>query len=453
MHIHILGICGTFMGGLALLAKNAGFEVTGSDQNVYPPMSTELNNAGIKIIEGYDASQLDIKPDLIVVGNVMKRGMSVIERMLNENWPYVSGPQWLHDHYLINKEVLAVAGTHGKTSTSSMLTWILDCAGLNPGFLIGGVPENFRVSARNTNSKYFVIEADEYDCAFFDKRSKFIHYTPSVALLNNLEFDHADIFDSIEDIKKQFHFLIRTIKGDGHIVCPATDENLQSVLKKGVWSHLTNVFCHDSYHIENLSEDFSSIDLYFKNDFICHVGYGLTGRYNAYNAVMAMICANKVGVEFKESAKALETFLLPKRRMELKFSVNGIDVYDDFAHHPTAINLTLEGLRAKVGSNKKIIAVFEPRSNSMKMGAHRKALPQSFKYADLVYIYANDAVKWNAHELFNSFKNIKIFDEFDKMLNDIVLYSTPDTVIITMSNGGFNNICEQLKSKLLNLQK
>lgn len=449
MHIHILGICGTFMAGLAMLAKDAGFEVTGSDENVYPPMSDELKLAGIKIHEGYDAAQLDCNPDLIVVGNVMKRGMEVVERMLDENLRYVSGPQWLHDHYLTNKKVLAVAGTHGKTSTSSMLAWILECAGMNPSFLIGGVPENFKRPSRNTDSEYFVIEADEYDSAFFDKRSKFIHYTPYIALLNNLEFDHADIFGSIEDIKKQFHFLIRTMPSKGTVVFNDDDDNLYDVIKQGIWSKECPVFSrsNNGYHISDLSSDYSSFKLYNKKDLLCEVHYDLTGVYNAKNAVMAMVTANQIGVPFDVSAKAMETFLLPKRRMEFKGKERNISVYDDFAHHPTAIGLTIEGLRAKIG-DEKLIAVFEPRSNSMKLGAHLVMLPTSFEKADLAYIYANHDATWNARAIFAPFKNIRVFEDFDYMLDEIVRNAGLKATVLTMSNGSFNDICTKLLAKL-----
>lgn len=447
MHIHILGICGTFMAGIAILAKNAGFKVTGSDQNVYPPMSIKLQEAGIDIIEGYHAEQLDPSMDLIVVGNVMKRGMPVIERMLNEDFNYVSGPQWLCEHYLKHRTVLAVAGTHGKTTTSSMLAYILDRAGLNPGFLIGGVPGNFEFSARNTDSKYFVIEADEYDCAFFDKRSKFVHYRPTIALLNNLEYDHADIFDSVEDIKKQFHFLVRTVKGQGHIVVNSLDKNLQDVLNKGTWSNITHCLNVNGYHLVNVADDYSNFEIYYKDQRICQVNYKLTGIYNAYNTLMAMVCAHKLNIAFNDSALYMQDFILPKRRMELKGKVNDVSVYDDFAHHPTAIKLTIAGLRAKVGNKEKIIAVFEPRSNSMKLGAHKDLLPLSFDSADNIFIYANDAVSWNAFALEDQNPKIKIFTDFEQMLYNIIktTKATKEACsILVMSNGGFNGICPKL---------
>ena len=291
MHIHILGICGTFMGGIAMIAKQAGFTVTGSDKNVYPPMSDELSNAGIKLHTGFDAEQLDEKPDLIVVGNVMRRGMDVVERMLNDRCRYVSGPQWLEEHYLLNKTVLAVAGTHGKTTTSSMLTWILEDNGKNPGFLIGGIPENFGISARSTDSEYFVIEADEYDCAFFDKRSKFVHYHPTVLIMNNLEYDHADIFDSVKDIQKQFHHLVRTVPGKGLVVMPNNDKNLDGVIEMGCWTPVVRIGDENDLKAVLKSKDGSSFDIYDGKKFICTVNYNCTGTYNVHNALMAIRAA------------------------------------------------------------------------------------------------------------------------------------------------------------------
>ena len=451
MHIHILGICGTFMAGIAMLAKDAGFEVSGSDQNVYPPMSDELARAGITIHEGYDAAQLDSRPDLVVVGNVMKRGMEVVERLLDERWPYISGPQWLHDHYLAGKQVLAVAGTHGKTTTTSMLAWILECAGLKPSFLIGGLPGNFPRSARNTQSPYFVIEADEYDSAFFDKRSKFIHYSPHLAIINNLEYDHADIFDSIEDIKKQFHFLIRTIPSHGCVVYNDGDDNVYDVIKRGLWSEDCPVFSRNSrtgYQLGDLAADFSSFKLLHKEEVLAEVKYRLTGAYNARNAAMAMIAASKVGVPFEVAAQAMQSFVLPRRRMEFKGRERNVSVYDDFAHHPTAIAQTIEGLRARLGPQRRLIAVFEPRSNSMRIGAHLVMLPPSFEQADLAFIYAHDDATWNARAIFQPFANIRVINDFDWMIEEIVRSTGPEASVITMSNGSFNNITLKLLHKL-----
>lgn len=449
MHLHILGICGTFMGGIAMIAKQAGFKVTGSDLNVYPPMSDELEAAGIELIQGFDAKQLDIKPDLIVVGNVMKRGMEVVERMLNERIPYVSGPQWLEEHYLVNKKVLAVAGTHGKTTTASMLAWILQANQKDPGFLIGGIPENFGISARSTDSEYFVIEADEYDCAFFDKRSKFVHYHPTVLIMNNLEFDHADIFDSIKDIQKQFHHLVRTVPGNGLIVMPSNTQSLDEVIKMGCWTSRTVIGDKDGIHAKLLKSDGSEFEIYDADNLITTVKYNCTGVYNVNNSLMAIKAASFTGISLVDGAKALETFKLPKRRMELKGTSHGVTVYDDFAHHPTAIKLTLEGLREKIGHDKRLVAVFEPRSNSMKMGANHEQLASSLQSADEIFVYANDQVKWNVKELESqSEKPLHVVNNFDNLLDEIVMASPEGTTILVMSNGGFNGIHQKLLNKL-----
>ncbi len=452
MHIHILGICGTFMGGIAMLAKQAGFKVTGSDLNVYPPMSDELKAAGIELTEGFDVAQLDEKPDLVVVGNVMKRGMEIVELLLNEKIPFVSGPQWLEEHYLCNKTVLAVAGTHGKTTTSSMLTWILEKNGRDPGFLIGGIPENFGISARNTKSEFFVIEADEYDCAFFDKRSKFVHYHPTVLIMNNLEYDHADIFDSVADIQKQFHHLVRTVPGRGLIIYPNDDENLKAVVEMGCWTQTAVIGDEKGLHAKLLKQDGSVFEIYNGSEYVGKVNYECTGTYNVHNSLMAIKAASYVGIALPDAAAALESFRLPKRRMENKGTVKDVTVYDDFAHHPTAIRLTLEGLRAKVGDNTKIIAVFEPRSNSMKLGANHDMLAASFKSADLIFVYASPAVKWDVRALEKqSEKPLHVFFDFDKMLEAIIAQCSPHTSVLVMSNGGFNGIHQKLLTKLESL--
>lgn len=449
MHIHILGICGTFMGGIAMIAKQAGFKVTGSDLNVYPPMSDELESAGIELIQGFDAKQLDIKPDLIVVGNVMKRGMDVVERMLNERIPYVSGPQWLEEHYLVNKKVFAVAGTHGKTTTASMLAHILQDNQKDPGFLIGGIPENFGISARSTNSDCFVIEADEYDCAFFDKRSKFVHYHPTVLVMNNLEFDHADIFDSIKDIQKQFHHLVRTVPGNGLIVMPSNTPSLDEVVDMGCWTQRAVIGDKDGLHAKLLKSDGSEFEIYDADNLITTVKYNCTGVYNVNNSLMAIKAASFEGISFVDGAKSLETFKLPKRRMELKGTSHGVTVYDDFAHHPTAIKLTLEGLREKIGHDKRLVAVFEPRSNSMKMGANHEQLASSLQSADEIFVYANEQVKWDVKELENqSEKPLHVVNDFDKLLDEIVMASPEGTTILVMSNGGFNGIHQKLLNRL-----
>lgn len=447
MRIHILGICGTFMGGIAMIARQAGFEVSGCDLNVYPPMSDELKQAGIQLHQGFDAEQLDDKPDLIVVGNVMKRGMPVVERMLNERLPYVSGPQWLEEHYLTRKKVLAVAGTHGKTTTSSMLTWILEKTGRNPGFLIGGIPGNFGISARNTDSEFFVIEADEYDCAFFDKRSKFVHYHPSALIMNNLEYDHADIFDTVHDIQKQFHHLVRTVPANGIVVAPADDPNIKGALEMGCWTPVTSVGDGGQYDVKLLKDDASSFAMLKDGEEIAWVNFGCTGAYNARNALMAALAAGYAGVSLEEAAQALESFVLPKRRMELKGTVKGVSVYDDFAHHPTAVKVTLEGLRNHLGKNARIIAVFEPRSNSMKMGANHEALKDSFASADETYIYAPPQVKWNVEEL--SGPQMHVCRDFEAMVHRIAATCRNGTAVLAMSNGSFNGIHKRLLDELL----
>ncbi len=451
MHIHILGICGTFMGGIAMIARQAGFKVTGADQNVYPPMSTELEQSGIELHQGYDAQQLDIKPDLIVVGNVMKRGMPVIERMLNERWPYVSGPQWLEEHYLLKKRVLAVAGTHGKTSTSSMLAWILEKNGLNPGFLIGGIPSNFGISARSSDSPFFVIEADEYDCAFFDKRSKFVHYHPEVAILNNLEYDHADIFDNVAAIEKQFHHLVRTIPEKGLIVAPKDDPNIKDALAMGCWTEVcftaNESKANDaSWSYSLIKSDGSEFKVLRDGDCVAQVKFNCTGEYNVHNALNAIVVADFIGIEVADAASALSSFVLPKRRMELRGEVNGVRVYDDFAHHPTAVKLTLEGLRQHLGAKARIIAVFEPRSNSMKMGANAQDLKGSFIAADETYIYAAPEIKWDVDALASD--HIHVIHDFEQLQNEIVNASAEGSAILVMSNGAFGGIHQKLLDKL-----
>ncbi len=448
MHIHILGICGTFMGGVALIAKQAGHKVTGSDLNVYPPMSDQLRQAGIDIVQGFDAEQLDCKPDLIVAGNIMKRGMSVIERMLDEKLPYMSAPQWLYEHYLKDKTVLCVCGTHGKTTTASMLCHILDQCRLNPGFLVGGVPENFKISARSADSRYFVIEGDEYDCAFFDKRAKFVHYHPDIAILNNLEYDHADIYENLAAIQKQFHHLVRTIPSHGTIVVPHQNKAIDEVLAMGMWSNLARVGADDKLHAALLKPDGSFIELFYKDKSLGQYALPITGQYNVNNALMALTAAKAAGISYEDGAKALQSFLLPKRRQELKGRVRGIEVYDDFAHHPTAVKVTLEGMRAHIG-NRHLAAVFEPRSNSMKQGALQQELPQAFACANQVYVYASPAVHFDVEKAMASCPvPCMVFHDFDKMVMHIASNVPPDGVILTMSNGSFNGICQKLLKAL-----
>ncbi len=449
MHIHILGICGTFMGGIAVIAKQLGHKVTGSDANVYPPMSTMLEEKGIEITEGFDPSQLKPAPDLIVVGNAMKRGNPCVEYMLNEGLPFTSGPEWL-EHYVLNtRKVIGVAGTHGKTSTSSMVAWILEKNGLNPSFLIGGVPGNFNTSARIGADPYFVIESDEYDCAFFDKRSKFVHYRPYVQILNNLEYDHADIFENVAAIQKQFHHLVRIIPEKGAVIVPAHDHNLDEVIEMGCWSHLFRVGAKGvGLYAELLASDGSDFNVFEKDgEKLGELRWSSIGLHNVNNALMAIEAARYIGIAPKDAIEALSSFVMPKRRMELKGTKNGVTVYDDFAHHPTAIKTTLDGLRKKVGNDVRIIAVFEPRSNTMKMGVNHEKLADAFKAADKVFMYAASSLKWNTDEL-ELPGHFEVCHDFDNMLSQIVSTAKSGDVILVMSNGGFNGIQAKLLEQL-----
>ncbi len=455
MHIHILGICGTFMGSLAQLAKELGHRVTGSDANVYPPMSTQLEAAGIELTQGYDPSQLEPAPDLVIVGNAMSRGNPAVEYLLNKGIPYTSGPQWLHDHVLPGKWVMAVAGTHGKTTTSSMLTWILQYAGMEPGYLIGGVTKNFPTSARLGKTPFFVVEADEYDSAFFDKRSKFVHYSPRTAILNNLEFDHADIFPDLAAIQKQFHHLVRTIPGEGLIVAPAQDQALKDVLAMGCWSpqQQFGVIQNEDapaaeWQAQLLNADGSNFAVLHQGTEVARVSWQQTGVHSVNNGLAAMIAARHVGVAPEQSAKALEAFAGVKRRMELLAEVHGVKVYDDFAHHPTAIKTTLAGLRAKVGE-QKIIAIIEPRSNTMRMGVHKNALNQSVTDADDVLWYQPPNSDWAMDAVVNkSPVPAKLVHNLDELIHCAISLCEPDTHIVIMSNGGFGGVHQKLIAHL-----
>ncbi|MFT6927449.1 MAG: UDP-N-acetylmuramate: L-alanyl-gamma-D-glutamyl-meso-diaminopimelate ligase [Psychromonas sp.] len=446
MHIHILGICGTFMGGLAILAKSLGYKVTGSDNNVYPPMSTQLEEQGIELIQGFDPSQLDSNPDLVVIGNAMSRGNPCVEAVLDKQIPYTSGPQWLLEHVLKDRWVLAVAGTHGKTSTASMLAWILEYAHMQPGFLIGGVPENFGLSARLGETPFFVIEADEYDSAFFDKRSKFVHYHPRTLVLNNLEFDHADIFEDLNAIKKQFHHLLRTVPGSGRIFIPDQDPALMDVERMGCWSEVE--YLGKNWSCKKIKEDASLFEVYLDQQKQGQVDWSLIGDHNANNALAAIAAARHVGVTPAVAIEALAEFKNIKRRMEVKGKVNSITVYDDFAHHPTAIKTTLAGLRAKVG-NEKIIAVLEPRSNTMKLGVHKETLVDALSAADSVYFFASDDISWSIQELFDAQgKEVNISHDIDELCSKLVSIAEPNDHVLIMSNGGFGNIHQKLLEQL-----
>jgi UDP-N-acetylmuramate: L-alanyl-gamma-D-glutamyl-meso-diaminopimelate ligase len=458
MHIHILGICGTFMGGLAVLARGAGHTVTGCDAGVYPPMSTQLEAQGIRLIEGYDAEQLDgLNADLFVIGNVVTRGNPLMEAILDRGLPYVSGPQWLGEHVLNGKWVLAVAGTHGKTTTSSMLTWLLEDAGLNPGFLIGGVPLNFGVSARLTDSSFFVIEADEYDTAFFDKRSKFVHYRPKTAILNNLEFDHADIFPDLAAIETQFHHLIRTVPGIGRIVTNGREDALERVLTRGCWSEVERFGVQGGWEVLP-AEDGEPVDerfaVYHNSARVGVVGWQVQGEHNRMNALAAIAAARHVGVPPAQAAQSLASFRNVKRRMEVRGSVDGVTVYDDFAHHPTAIETTVAGLRARVGhENTRILAVLEPRSNTMKLGVMKAQLPASLAGADLVFGYGapsgRDALGWNLAEALAPLGGkAQAFDNLDALVKAVVHAARPGDQILVMSNGGFGGVHQKLLDAL-----
>ncbi|PKF62292.1 UDP-N-acetylmuramate:L-alanyl-gamma-D-glutamyl-meso-diaminopimelate ligase [Psychromonas sp. psych-6C06] len=450
MHIHILGICGTFMGGVAILAKSLGYKVTGSDKNVYPPMSTQLERQGIELIQGFDPSQLDSNPDLVVIGNAMSRGNACVEAVLDKQLPYISGPQWLLEHVLKDKWVLAVAGTHGKTSTSSMLAWILEHANMAPGFLIGGVPENFGLSARLGETPFFVIEADEYDSAFFDKRSKFVHYHPRTLVLNNLEFDHADIFENLSAIKKQFHHLLRTVPSSGRIILPNHDQALMSVKHMGCWSEVEYLDSNidGNWSTEKVKQDGTQFEVFLNGERQGQVNWSLMGDHNVANALGAIAAARHVGVTPEIAIQALAEFKSIKRRMEVKGKINNITVYDDFAHHPTAIKTTLAGLRAKVG-NERIIAVLEPRSNTMKLGIHKEAIVNALNEADKVYCFESADINWSMQEMFDEQgKTVDISNEIDELCNKLVNEAKANDHILIMSNGGFAGIHQKLLDKL-----
>ncbi|MBN3764861.1 UDP-N-acetylmuramate:L-alanyl-gamma-D-glutamyl-meso-diaminopimelate ligase [Burkholderia sp. Ac-20365] len=457
MHIHILGICGTFMGGLAVLARNAGHTVTGCDAGVYPPMSTQLEAQGIKLIEGWGVEQLDLKPDLFVVGNVVTRGNPLMEEILNRGLPYTSGPQWLGEHVLRDKWVLAVAGTHGKTTTTSMLTWLLEDAGMNPGFLIGGVPLNFGVSARLTDSSFFVIEADEYDTAFFDKRSKFVHYRPRTAILNNLEFDHADIFADLAAIETQFHHLVRTVPGIGRVISNGREDALDRVLTRGCWSEVERFGVEGGWQALP-AEDGVAVDerfaVYHNGERVGVVDWQVQGDHNRMNAIAAIAAARHIGVPPAQAAKSLASFRNVKRRMEVRGSVDGVTVYDDFAHHPTAIETTVAGLRTRIGrDNTRILAVLEPRSNTMKLGVMKAQLPASLADADLVFGYGassgKDALGWDlAEALAPMGDKAQAFNNIDALVKAVVAAAQPGDQVLVMSNGGFGGVHQKLLDAL-----
>ena len=453
MHVHILGICGSFMGGIAAIAKSLGHKVTGSDKNVYPPMSTQLEALGIELTEGYCESQFDPAPDMVVIGNAMSRGNPAVEYVLNRNLPYTSGPQWLLDNLLKDRWVIGLSGTHGKTTTSSMVAWILEHAGLNPGYLIGGVPENFGVSARVGESPFFVIEADEYDSAFFDKRSKFVHYRPKTLVINNLEFDHADIFADLGAIQTQFHHLVRMVPENGLILEHILNTSaIEDMLKKGCWSSRQSL--GKEWHAELLKKDGSEFNVLHNGVIAGTVTWALVGQHNVDNALMAIAAAHHAGVTLPDAIDALSFFKNVKRRMEVKGEVNNITLYDDFAHHPTAIATTLDGLRKKVG-NARILAVLEPRSNTMKMGVHKDTLANSWQKADEVYLYEPEGMDWSlVDSVAHSNAPTHCFRDVEKIVQGVCNVAQPGDHILVMSNGGFEGIhgrildALKMKSKL-----
>ena len=454
MHIHILGICGTFMGGIALLARELGFEVSGSDQNVYPPMSTQLADAGITLTEGFDPKQLfpsqGTAPDLVVIGNALSRGNPAVEYVLERGLSYTSGPAFLADYLLKDRWVLAVAGTHGKTTTASMLAWILEDAGLTPGFLIGGVPRNFGLSARAGNAPFFVVEADEYDTAFFDKRSKFVHYRPRTVVLNNLEYDHADIFPDIEAIERQFHHLVRTVPGNGLIIAPQAESHIQRVLEMGCWTPVETINDQldaqqgKGWYAKLSQADGSAFEVFFDQQSQGTVSWDSLGQHNVNNAIAAIAAARHAGVPTKHAIEALGTFQSPKRRMEIRGKIGGITVYDDFAHHPTAIKMTLAGLRAKV-SDARIIAVLEPRSNTMRLGIHKDTLGPSLAEADEVLLYTPAELNWDASAVTQHLGNkAQTFTDVDAIAQYIADTAHTGDHVLIMSNGAFGGLHEKL---------
>lgn len=449
MHIHILGICGTFMGSLALLARDLGHTVTGSDTNIYPPMSTQLQDAGVEIWEGYKAEHLNPAPDLVVVGNACKRGMEAVEYMLDQHLPYTSGPQFLYEQVLKDRHVLAVAGTHGKTTTTTMLSWILQHAGIDTGFLIGGVPlvatEDERLQRAFAHSshlgeQYFVIEADEYDSAFFDKRSKFVHYRPTTAILNNLEYDHADIFANLDAIQTQFHHMIRMIPSSGQIIMPSDTDSLEQTLAKGVWTPVlrTAIDADADWQATLMKADGSVFGVRF-GDESGEVHWGMSGLHNVNNGLVAIAAAHHIGVSVEAACAALSAFGGIKRRMELIGDVGDILVFDDFAHHPTAITTTLDGAKKRL-AGRRIWAIIEPRSNTMKLGSHRDSLAPSASLADQVIWYEPKGLTWGLVDAIGDAKNQLVLDSIDGIISHIQTHAQAGDAIIIMSNGGFEGI-------------
>lgn len=452
MNIHILGICGTFMGGLAILARSLGHSVSGSDENIYPPMSELLAQAGISLFNGYDPENLGNTPDIVIIGNAMSRGNPAVEFILENGLKYTSGPQWLYENLLCDKHVLAVSGTHGKTTTTAMLTWILEYAGKQPGFLIGGIAENFATSARFTESDYFVIEADEYDTAFFDKRSKFIHYHPRTLIINNLEYDHADIFADLAAIRREFHHMIRIMPASALILCHAQDAEIEHTLEMGCWSQLETFAGNDSkWQLTQLNPDYTRFKVLCDGQSVGQIDWTLIGRFNAENALAAVAAAARIDVPVDVACQALNTFKSVKRRLELLDTVNGISVYDDFAHHPTEIQATLQALRSKV-DNQRIIVIFEPRSNTMKQGVHKDTLGTALREADYSLIYHPPGLSWEPDTYLSELgAKYLVKKDIDSIINAVTEFAHTDDHIVIMSNGGFEGIHKRLIEQLKQL--
>ena len=449
MHIHILGICGTFMGGVALLARELGMTVSGSDANVYPPMSTQLEAAGIALQEGYLAEHLQPAPDLVVMGNAMSRGNPAVEYVLNKSLPYISGPQWLAENVLKDRWVLAVSGTHGKTTTSSILAWILEHAGMAPGFLIGGVPGNFGETARLGKTPFFVIEADEYDTAFFDKRSKFVHYHPRTLVVNNLEFDHADIFDDLAAIQKQFHHVIRTVPSEGLIISPPGEAAIEQTIDMGCWTPRQTIGIEQGDLQATISKaDGSEFKVRYQGEHQADVRWSMLGEHNVCNALAAMAAAHHVGVTFEHASEALAEFEGIKRRMELVGEVDNIRLYDDFAHHPTAISTTVNGLRANIGE-RRLIAILEPRSNTMKMGVHKDSLGASLQEADQILLFEQGEMDWSLSSIAEQLgEKASVYQSIDDIVKVVSQQAQSGDEILVMSNGGFGGIHQRILTAL-----
>ncbi len=452
MHLHIAGICGTFMGGIALLARQLGHRVSGSDRNVYPPMSSQLQGQGIELHEGYEARHLEPEPDLVIIGNALSRGNPLVEHVLERGMRYCSGPQWLAENVLQGRWVLAVSGTHGKTTTSSMLAWILEDAGLSPGFLIGGVPQNFGISARLGSTPFFVVEADEYDSAFFDKRSKFVHYRPRTLVINNLEFDHADIFPDLEAIQRQFHHLVRTVPGNGLILTPAGDANVEQVLAQGCWTPRATFAAGRNALWRGVaaSADSGSFRVELDGTQVGSVQWELMGEHNLNNALAAIAAARHAGVPPQHACRALQGFRNVRRRMERRTCIAGITIYDDFAHHPTAIATTLAGLRARVGE-QRILVLLEPRSNTMRMGVHRQELAPALSQADMVMLLRTPDLEWDPAETIRTLGPCaKVHDDIVELVEHVTRIARSGDHIVVMSNGSFGDIHTRLEHAIGN---